>query len=335
MTDLSQIIQHPWDSLQSFWKPKAPMAAAPELTGIITEAAPIGSKAPSQLPPSESLVQSVINASKQLSKSSLEFVEKITSTPQLDLPPRKASAPTGSAFWKSIENKGRPERELAIQQQILAGNIPEHLRDLKPLVLTSKTKVGETLTAMAYVTPDYLAIGSAEDYVLVPMTPITAQAIADKTGTTLPTRKLVNETYQQAQVKLAPRPQPAGPKMMSTAYYQKHDQTLSKQREKAHAQPGDLIAGHKKDVVISNRLDHKPKSVAIYGWHQPNGKNIQPLSTIHENTYADYSHGVRLVGPTVTINGVSHPTAEVLAHPEWSKLLSDEGAIKNPRATRP
>lgn len=340
MTDLSQIIRHPWDSLQNIWSPKtppgSPQAAAPEQAASISEATPIGSKSLSQqIVPGESLVQSVVNASKQISKSTLTFVDSVASTPQLALPPRPANAPTGSAFWKSLAGKSGPEREQAIQAQILAGNVPDHLRSLKPLELSSKTKAGENLSATAYITPDYLAIGSTDDYVLVPMSPITGQAIADQTQTTLPTRKLVNEIYQQAQLKLAPKPQPAGPQMTSTPYYQKHDQTVSKQRAEAHAQPGDLIAGHKKDVVISNRLDNKPKSVAIYGWHQPSGKHIQPLSTVHENTYADYSHGVRLIGPNVIINGVSHPTAEVLAHPEWSKLLSDEGPIKNPRATRP
>ncbi len=41
---------------------------------------------------------------------------------------------------------------------------------------------------------------------------------------------------------------------------------------------GKLIAGHKKDVVITNRLLTMPKRVAIYGWHRPNGSPIQPLA---------------------------------------------------------
>lgn len=129
--------------------------------------------------------------------------------------------------------------------------------------------------------------------------------------------------------------QSPGPQLTSVAYFERHHRTVAQQQAQAGAHPGDLIAGHKKDVVITPRLDQKPQSVAIYGWHQPNGKAIQPLSTIHENTYADYSHGVRLVGSTLSINGTPYSTTEVLRHPQWSRLLSDEGIVQNPRAVRP
>lgn len=270
---------------------------------------------------------------------SVHFLEDVNSgpganTPTLKLPPRAANALTGSQFWSAVAHMSAPQREQAIQEQILNGNVPEHLRQMKPLALQAEGS-GETLHATAYVTPDYLAIGSSDDYVLVPMSPITAQAIADGTGTTLPTRKLVDLIYQQADITLRPRPQPPGPQMTSIADYARHDNTIREQRSHAGARPGDIIAGHKKDVVITPRLDQKPRSVAIYGWHQPEGNRIQSLSTVHENTYADYSHGVRLVSPTLMINGVPHATVDVLRHPEWSKLLSDEGAIHNPRAVRP
>lgn len=268
--------------------------------------------------------------------SSLGFVNaSATSAPSLQLPPRPTNAPTGSQFIADIAGLSPAQREQAIQQQILQGNIPDHLRQLTPLTLTAQGSNGETLQAVAYVTPEYLAVGSNADYVLVPMSPITAQAIADATGTTLPTRKLVDTVYAQAQVKLRPSPQTPGPQMTSVAYFERHHRTVAQQQAQAGAHPGDLIAGHKKDVVITPRLDQKPQSVAIYGWHQPNGKAIQPLSTIHENTYADYSHGVRLVGPTVQINGATYTTTEALRHPQWSRLLSDEGIIQNPRAVRP
>lgn len=269
-------------------------------------------------------------------ESALAFVSASpASAPSLQLPPRPANAPTGSAFFAAIAGLPPGQREQAIQQQILQGNIPDHLRQLTPLNLSTQGASGETLQAVAYVTPDYLAIGSNEDHVLVPMSPLTAQAIADATATTLPTRKLVDAVYAQAQVKLSPSPQTPGPQMTSVAYFDRHNHTVAQQREQAGAHAGDLIAGHKKDVVITPRLDQKPQSVAIYGWHQSNGKAIQPLSTIHENTYADYSHGVRLVGPTVQINGTTYTTTEVLRHPTWSRLLSDEGVVHNPRAVRP
>jgi hypothetical protein len=66
-------------------------------------------------------------------------------------------------------------------------------------------------------------------------------------------------------------------------------------------------------------------------WHQQNGKPIQPLSWIHESSYADYSHGARLVSGTVEIDGKELALAEVLRDPTLAPLLSDEGALRSTR----
>ena len=42
------------------------------------------------------------------------------------------------------------------------------------------------------VMPDYLAVGSDDDFVRMPMRPQTAQQIADAFGCVLPTRKIVD-----------------------------------------------------------------------------------------------------------------------------------------------
>ncbi|MFN7135102.1 MAG: hypothetical protein ACK4N5_23705, partial [Myxococcales bacterium] len=191
---------------------------------------------------------------------------------------------------------------------------------------------GRVHTATFQVMPDYLAIGSDDDQVRIPMNPLTAQRIADAFGMSLPTRLVVDAVYANAEVKLPPRPMTPGAQMMSNAYFAQHDATIDGQL--AGRTPGALVAGHKKDVVLTNLLAQRPDRVAIYGWHQPNGKAIQPLSTIHENTYADYSHGVRLVGGTVRVDGVERPIAEVLRDPVLSKLLSDEGPLRLTRQPR-
>lgn len=335
MNQVSNFLTSPWESIQNLWAQSGKIASGPKIapppkSSPLKQATLIQSPGHSQMP---SFYQSLLDGHYSVAQSVFGFVEA-ASAPKLNLPPRPAHAMTGSQFWDAVQSMSRPEREAAIQREISLGNVPEHLRELQAIELQAKSPAGETLKATAHVTPDYLAIGSSDDYVLVPMSPLTAQAIADQTGTTLPTRKLVDAIYQQAEIKLSPSPQTPGPQMMSTPYYEQHDNTIRQQRQRAGAQNGDLIAGHKKDVVITNRLDNKPKSVAIYGWHQRNGKNIQPLSTLHENSYADYSHGVRLVGPTLEINGQTYQTQDVLKNPEFAALLSDEGVIRNPRATR-
>jgi hypothetical protein len=87
-----------------------------------------------------------------------------------------------------------------------------------------------------------------------------------------------------------------------------------------------LIAGIKKDVVISGRVprDSRPNRAAIYGWHRLDGKPIQPLYTGHVNWYVDYSHGIRLVLRRLRVEGRWMDYTQVLAHPVYRKLLCDE-----------
>jgi hypothetical protein len=119
-----------------------------------------------------------------------------------------------------------------------------------------------------------------------------------------------------------------GPEMMSSEYFLAHHRTIEGQR--GTRRPGDLIAGHKKDVVVTNRLRSRPDRVAIYGWHDLRGRPIQPLSTVHFAEYADYSHGVRLVAATMVVDGQERAVVDVLRDPELAGLLSDEGVIREP-----
>lgn len=249
----------------------------------------------------------------------------------LALPPRPAGAMTGSQFIEATKHLSRPEREAALEREILAGNVPDFARQMKEIDVETVAKDGQRHTGKLRVMPDYLAIGSNDDFVQIPMNPLTAQRIADQTGTSLPTKKIVDDVYRQAEVKLRPQPLPAGPQMMSNDYIQRHQGLVNGQRAEVGAELGALTAGHQKDVVITGRLDQHPDRVAIYGWHQPSGKPIQPLSTVHENTYADYSHGVRLVSGTMVVDGVERPLADVLRDPNLAGLVSDEGVIRNPR----
>lgn len=245
------------------------------------------------------------------------------------LPPRDPNALTGSQFLESTKGLSRPEREQAILAQVLAGNVPDSARQFREVTVQAKGKDGQSHTVKLQVIPDYVSIGSDADSVRIPMSPITAQKIADTTGTSLPTRKMVDSIYSQADVKLAPQPLPAGAKMMSNEYYAEHDRRVDAQL--AGQAPGQLVAGNKKDLLISPSMDSHPGKVIIYGWHQKDGKPIQPLSWIHENSYADYSHGVRLVSGTVELDGRKVPLADVLKDPNLAPLLSDEGALRNTR----
>jgi hypothetical protein len=93
---------------------------------------------------------------------------------------------------------------------------------------------------------------------------------------------------------------------------------------------GRLVAGTKKDVVVTNRLGERPDRVAIYGWHQLDGTPIQPLTIVHVNWYVDYSHGVRLMRRAVTVDGRPRDVRHVLHAADLCGLLSDEGPLTHP-----
>jgi hypothetical protein len=250
----------------------------------------------------------------------------------LSLPPRSANALPGGEFAQSITQLDRTEREAKIYDQIALGNVPDFLRQLCPIRVESNQD-GKTNSATYFVTPDYFAIGSDADYFLTPLTPITAQKVADLVHCSLPTRKMVNDIYAAAAVKLAPSPIPPSAAMTNVAIFIEHNQTVRHQRQaELQEHPlGALVAGDKKDVVISARLLTEPGKVAIYGWHKLDGHPIQPLYTGHAESWADYSHGIRLVQLSLTVNGAPQTIPEVLANPALAPLLSAEGPLLQPK----
>ena len=243
------------------------------------------------------------------------------------IPARSPSATTGSDFVRQTAMLSEPEREAVIAAQLMAGNLPGFLRRLKPVTLRGHRLGGEALEITLCVTPDYLALGSDTDFLRIPMGLQTALATAAGFGFVLPTPKMVDAIYEQAEVRLRPQPLPPGPEMRSNAYYREHQRRIREQRIKLNAPLGALIAGQKKDVVVSNRLWQKVDRVAIYGWHQHAGAPIQPLSTVHGARYADYSHGVRLVSAVAFVNGQSHSIFEIITDPSLAGIISDEGPI--------
>ena len=250
----------------------------------------------------------------------------------LSLPPRATNAPDGADFIKMISPLDFAAREQAVVGEVLAGNVPAFQRRLCPVTVTNVAD-GMTNIAVFFVTPDYLVVGSDEDYLLMPVSPNTAQRIADQLSCVLPTRKMVDAIYTAAEVKLAPSPIPPGPAMTTVPVFGQINEMIRTQRlANVSSHPlGALVAGHKKDVVISARLAAMTNKVAIYGWQQTNGTAIQPLYTGHVAAWVDYSHGIRLVSQNMLVNGETKTVAEVLADPKLCGLISDEGVITNAR----
>lgn len=250
----------------------------------------------------------------------------------LPLPARATDALSGSVVKAKIENLSVEDREKKVFKEIMTGNVPEFLPDLVPISF-SKTLRDSVYNVTYYVLPNYLALGSDRDYFLMPMTPILAQKITDSLRFTLPTKQMVDQIWSNASVKLSPSPIPPSPQMTTIPVMWDHNLTVKAQRsEKLPEEPlGELVAGHKKDVIISNSIyGNSSRRVVIYEWHYLSGDPIQPVYASHGESYTDYSHGIRLVRDSVLINNKTYLISEILTDPEMASLFSDEGVINRP-----
>jgi len=241
------------------------------------------------------------------------------------IPNRDPGAMTGSQFVQANMELGGLVREGHMLDEVMHGNIPDFLKKFTPVTIQGG---GNSVTYL--VAPDYLSVGHNGDYVRIPMSPLAAQKVADRFDCTLPTRKMVNDIWAASPNKLPPLPwgPPYDADMEKTHRIGTHSQRI--QAQLAGHNPFLLTSGHKKDVVLTNRLFPKnPKHrVAIYGWIMPNGHPIQGLNpSSHGDLYADYSHGIRLVANDVIVNGNPMRIQEVFTNPKFAPLLSDEGPL--------
>jgi hypothetical protein len=284
-------------------------------------------------------------------------------------PPRDAAAIGGRAFMARIAGEKSPAdwgaREEQMVQALIAGNMPDRL--LRWITIPLSVGSGSSaITGSVQVLPDYLAVGSDSDYVYLPLDPISAQRVAEAFKVLLPTARICHAIYLQAPAKqrLAAIPRDyylpsekrrsgaRGRDQDSSASYLEHSEAIQAKMTAAGIAFGELVAGHKKDVVIAKRLHATPDRVAFHGFYddagyprepcyenptgrpQPDCRKDNPTLT-HHRRFSDYSQGVRLLHPTMIVNGTSRQVADVLADPALSALISSEGAIVPPRIPAP
>ncbi len=244
---------------------------------------------------------------------------------RLNIPPRDHSSVTGSEFMKRINDLSREEREKEIYREVASGNIPGFLRETVTLraVFHDLNDIPHMLEYE--VMPDYLAIGSDDDYCRIPMSPGTAQRLADLFGASLLTAKLSDHIWSVAEVK--PEPffyRPVGNENEKAAKFFEHNEQIERQLADAGWRPGQLVAGIKKDVIISSHIADRPDRVVIYGWHRPDGSPIQPVYSGHIWWYVDYSHGIRFMNAQVLVDGSPVKVSDLLKDPVLFRIVTDE-----------
>ena len=244
---------------------------------------------------------------------------------RLNIPERDPSSESGSAFMNRISDLPREEREEEIFRAAASGNIPLFLRQTVLLHGIFNDRNGVPHTLDYEVMPDYLAIGSDDDFCRIPMTPGTAQRLADLFGGSLLTSKLSDHIWSEAEVR--PEPffyRPVGNANELVTKFIEHNTQIEKQLAGAEGRRGQLVAGIKKDVIISSRIADRPDRVVIYGWHKPDGVPIQPVYSGHIWWYVDYSHGIRMMNAQVLLDGRPVMMSDLLRDPVRFRVVSDE-----------
>jgi hypothetical protein len=210
-------------------------------------------------------------------------------------------------------------------------------------ITTSEMIDGKLQTLELSVSPFVASIGTDEDPFPFPAWPWTYQTIADSIDCLLPTRKICLLVAKQAKVSIDPHPFPTknpsgvddgGKYNESSARFVESYESISHDLSVAQSigeyAPGQLVSGMKKDVVVGPALDGS--RVAIFGWFRAKppvaddkSSRWQPYSTIHESTYADYSHSWRVVRRQGKLNGKNVNLDEICNDPKFHVLVSDQG----------
>ena len=258
----------------------------------------------------------------------------LLSAQELNLPQRNTDAPSGSNFSVSLIPLTRTDREEEIFQQVCSGNIPKFIRTFVPIEIVKEIN-GKTMQLKYFVAPEYLAIGHDSDYFLCPMTPFLAQRIADSLHCTLPTKNMVDQIYKAATVKLRPQPIPPDTDMIKVSRFIQHNDAVQSIRNPLLATfpLGALVAGHKKDIIIHEKIysqlrPNRPSPVVIYGWHTAEGVPIQPPNNWHQDTYMDYSHGVRLVLTKALLDGTEVSLIDLMRDEMYHVFITDSVLTK-------
>lgn len=257
---------------------------------------------------------------KLISAALLFFLFSCTSSKKITWPERTSSM-TGQEFYHAAVTMQWPSRDSFVLEQVMAGNVPSFLKKFVPVhVSVTDPASGRLVKATYYVAPDYLSVGTDRNWARIHITPKTAQRIADTVHCFLPTKKMVDDIYHAATVKLEPVPLYAF-RDSTPVMWQEH-LIIEGQRKNRKG----LIAGIQKDVVISGKIsrDPKPDRVAIYGWHKPDGTPIQPLYTGHIFWWVDYSQGIRLIYRKIKVGRKWMDYTDVLKDPLLKNLLCDE-----------
>ncbi|MBR2049919.1 MAG: hypothetical protein IJ957_04360, partial [Rikenellaceae bacterium] len=126
------------------------------------------------------------------------------SMPVPALADKPAATLAGSDFMRRADTTAFWTLEDIIVETVTAGQVPDALRHFRKITFT--TPVVDSVEILRkkhkvemWVLPDYVAIGTNDDFVRMPMGPLAAQRIADALDCTLPTPFLVDRIAEASE----------------------------------------------------------------------------------------------------------------------------------------
>lgn len=258
-------------------------------------------------------------------------------------PPRTGSATGGRQILAALTAKkidqitggtaGVKLRDDAFFEEMKRGNVPDFCRHFVDVHVEDD----QGNTGIVRVIPDCVAIGTNEDYIRVNLSGYTSQRIADEWKCKLPTMKLVLAAYDQAAHKMVYHN--LDPSLSNRSMVKHEDVVQGVTSCGGHGgrcglsnpHPGDLVCGHKKEVILSYLLAQPGERLAIYGFFDAKGVPAHAfIASRHQNGFTDYSQGTRLVHPRMLVNGQTMAYEDVLKSSKYHRLLIHTG-LKTPR----
>jgi hypothetical protein len=250
-----------------------------------------------------------------------ELVSPTLGKSMINLPEREGGAKTGSQIGQTLLGLSGQPRDDYFIKEILSGNIPDSVRNFTPVTVLAQ---GNLLKY--YVSPDVLSVGSNDDYLRISLNGRSAKRLLDQINCTMPTKKMCDDIWRLADLKLNPRPMGASLNMMGTQILVNHNAEINKQ---IAGRPFTLLTGTKKDTVIDKALLTHKNNVGIYGWFNPNTgvaiQGPQPNCTSHSIDYQDYSSSIRICLRNATLNDKPVDLFDILLDDSLCYLVSEQG----------
>lgn len=281
------------------------------------------------------------------------------------IPASPSSPLSGKEILDKLKTLSGADREKFMVQLLKDGNVPDFLRDMSTVEFEVADANGTMHTVKYQVTPDYLAVGTNEDYVFVPLSAQGAQEVALAWDMSPPTAKMVDQLNTRGIVvdfrqgygttEFAPYSSAAAVDAYGvrnekvrgedyTAAFWKTVGDTPDGQVMTHADlGGGPVSGHMKDIVMTEKVtaaadravqagDTTPDKIGLY--HPAQQKQGEAMAADHNVDYVDYSQGLRMVSPIIEVDGTKIHISEVLAgqgtYADYHTLLSGEGPMDNP-----